>query len=98
MGFDLSWSTSGHPTTECYYGSNPTNLTNHSTLGNSVTNHTINFNNLALTTVYYVKCFSVNGIDNAFSNIGVYITSSNSSGKIRPYFNHSVDTSFKDRS
>ena len=47
MGFDLSWSTSDNATTECYYGSNPTNLTNHLTLGNYVTNHTINFNNLA---------------------------------------------------
>ena len=36
----------------------------------------------------------MSGIDTAFSNIGVYITSSNSTGKIRPYFNHSVDTSF----
>jgi len=94
MGFDLSWSTSDNATTECYYGTNPTNLSNHSTLGNYVTNHTINFNNLSPATVYYIQCFSVNGIDTAFSNIGVYITSSNSSGKIRPYFNHSVDTSF----
>lgn len=94
IGFDLSWSTSDNATTECYYGSNPTNLTNHSTLGNYVINHTINFNNLSPATVYYVQCFSVNGIDTAFSNIGAYITSSNSTGKIRPYFNHSVDTSF----
>ena len=48
MGFDLSWSTSDNATTECYYGNNPTNLSNHSTLGNYVTNHTINFNNLNL--------------------------------------------------
>ena len=94
MGFDLSWSTSDNATTECYYGNNPTNLSNHSTLGNYVTNHTINFNNLSPATVYYIQCFSVSGIDTAFSNIGVYITSSNSTGKIRPYFNHSVDTSF----
>ena len=94
MGFDLSWSTSDNATTECYYGTNPSNLSNHTNLANNVTNHTLNFNNLSPATVYYIKCFSVNGIDTAFSNIGVYITSSNSTGKIRPYFNHSVDTSF----
>jgi len=94
LGFDLSWSTSDNATTECYYGTNPTNLSNHTNLANNVTNHILNFNNLSPATVYYIKCFSVNGIDTAFSNIGVYITSSNSTGKIRPYFNHSVDTSF----
>ena len=30
----------------------------------------------------------------AFSSTGIYSTASNSSGKIRPYFNYSVDNSF----
>jgi phosphatidylserine/phosphatidylglycerophosphate/cardiolipin synthase-like enzyme len=44
-------------------------------------------------TFYYVECYSVNGNDTAFSNVGVYSTASNSTGLIRPYFNHSVDVS-----
>ena len=91
--FELSWNTSMNGTTNCHYGT--TNL-----LGNTINNggnsgyHNLTLSNLSPATIYYVQCFSVNGTDTAFSNIGVYSTSSNSSGKIRPYFNHSVDNSF----
>ena len=90
--FDLSWNTSMNGNTNCYYGT--TNL-----LGNTMNNggnsssHSITLSGLQPATVYYVQCFSINGSDTAFSNIGVYSTASNSSGAIRPYFNHSVDNS-----
>ena len=53
----------------------------------------MNLTGLQPATFYYVECYSVNGNDTAFSNVGIYSTASNSSGLIRPYFNHSVDVS-----
>ncbi len=92
--FDLSWATSDSATTNCNYG-----LT--SSLGNAINNtssttmtHTISLTGLSPATFYYVECYSVNGLDTAFSTVGIYSTASNSSGVIRPYFNHSVDHSF----
>ena len=91
--FELSWNTSMNGTTNCYYGT--TNLLGNTiNNGGSSTSHSITLSGLQPATVYYVQCFSINGSDTAFSNIGVYSTSSNSSGKIRPYFNHTVDNSF----
>jgi hypothetical protein len=90
--FDLSWSVSDSSSTNCNYGST-------STLGTAINNggntlaHTMSLAGLQPATFYYVECYSVNGMDTAFSNIGIYSTASNSSGIIRPYFNHSVDVS-----
>ena len=90
--FDLSWSVSANSSTNCNYGTTIT-------LGNTLNNggntlmHTMNLTGLQPATFYYVECYSVNGNDTAFSNIGIYSTASNSSGIIRPYFNHSVDVS-----
>ena len=91
--FDLSWSTSLPSSTNCNYDINTT-LSN--TINNSGANqlHTISLTGLQPATFYYVECYSVNGTDTAFSSIGIYSTASNSSGKIRPYFNYSVDNSF----
>ena len=90
--FDLSWSTSDSATTECHYGLTPALGTMANNPGNFM-NHTISLNGLQPATFYYVQCFSVRGTDTAFSNTGIYSTASNSSGEIRPYFNHSVDNS-----
>ncbi len=91
--FDLSWSISDSSSTNCNYG-----LT--SSLGTTINNggntlgHTISLTGLSPATFYYVECYSVNGLDTAFSSKGIYSTASNSSGVIRPYFNHTVDNSF----
>ena len=90
--FDLSWTVSDSSSTNCNYG-----LTNAIGIavnngGNTLT-HTMSLTGLQPATFYYVECYSVNGIDTAFSNIGIYSTASNSTGVIRPYFNHSVDVS-----
>jgi hypothetical protein len=90
--FDLSWSVSDSSTTNCNYGLSTSLGTPISNGGNSLT-HTMNLTGLQPATFYYVECYSVNGNDTAFSNIGIYSTASNSSGVIRPYFNHSVDVS-----
>ncbi|MDG2139494.1 MAG: phospholipase D-like domain-containing protein [Flavobacteriales bacterium] len=90
--FDLSWSTSDSATTECNSGLTSSLGTIVNNSGN-VINHTISLTSLQPATFYYVQCYSVRGVDTAFSNIGIYSTASNSSGIIRPYFNHSVDNS-----
>ncbi len=90
--FDLSWIVSDSSTTNCNYGlSSGLGITINNG-GNTLT-HTMSLTGLQPATFYYVECYSVNGMDTAFSNIGIYSTASNSSGVIRPYFNHSVDVS-----
>lgn len=91
--FDLSWSVSSNSDASCNYGTT-TNFSNTLSNGGNSTNHTISLTGLLPAMFYYVECYSVDGIDTAFSNIGIYSTASLSSGKIRPYFNHSVDHSF----
>jgi len=91
--FDLSWNVSANSTTNCNYGTTTALGTNINSIGNTTT-HTISLTGLSAATFYYVECYSVDGLDTAFSNIGIYSTASNSSGIIRPYFNHSVDISF----
>jgi hypothetical protein len=90
--FYLSWSVSDSSSTNCNYGSTSTLGTAINNGGNTLT-HTMSLAGLQPATFYYVECYSVNGMDTAFSNIGIYSTASNSSGIIRPYFNHSVDVS-----
>ena len=91
--FDLSWNVSANSTANCNYGMT-TALGTSVNIGGNTTAHTINLTGLSPATFYYVQCYSVDGLDTAFSNVGVYSTASNSSGIIRPYFNHSVDNSF----
>ncbi|MEE2931106.1 MAG: phospholipase D-like domain-containing protein [Bacteroidota bacterium] len=89
--FELSWTTSDSATTNCNYGltnSLGTVINN----GGNTTSHSITLTGLQPATFYYVECYSINGTDTAISSIGIYATASNSSGKIRPYFNYSVDT------
>tara|TARA_E500000331_G_scaffold357573_1_gene419793 strand:+ start:10458 stop:12578 length:2121 start_codon:yes stop_codon:yes gene_type:complete len=90
--FDLNWTTSDSATTACNYGTTPSLGTIVNSGGNTLI-HTLNLSSLSPASIYYVQCYSVNGTDTAFSNIGVYSTASNSTGIIRPYFNRSVDVS-----
>ena len=92
-GFNLNWTTSDSSTSECFLGTTSL-LGTHINLAGNTLNNNLNLSSLSPATIYYVQCFSVNGTDTAFSNLGVYCTSSNSSGVIRPYFNHSVDHSY----
>jgi hypothetical protein len=91
--FDLSWSISDSSSTNCNYGLTNALGTAVSNGGNTLT-HNLNLTGLSPATFYYVECYSINGIDTVFSSTGIYSTASNSSGVIRPYFNHSVDNSF----
>jgi hypothetical protein len=91
--FDLEWSVSSNSTTNCNYGTT-TSLGTSVNNGGNTQNHTISLTGLSPATFYYVECYSVDGTDTAFSSTGIYSTASLSSGKIRPYFNHSVDNSY----
>ena len=91
--FDLTWSVSDSSNANCNYGTSAALGTIVNNGGNSMT-HTISLSGLSPATFYYVECYSVNGADTAFSSLGIYSTTSNSSGVIGPYFNHSVDNSF----
>ncbi len=91
--YDLSWSVSANSSTNCNYGTT-TALGTSINSGGNTQNHSISLTGLSPATFYYVQCYSIDGLDTAFSNVGIYSTASLSSGKIRPYFNHSVDNSF----
>ena len=91
--FDLTWSTSNTSSSNCDYGTSSV-FTNSINNGGSNTTHTISITNLSPATIYYVKCYSVSGVDTAYSSTGVYSTASNSSGIIKTYFNKSVDNTF----
>ena len=91
--FDLTWSTSDSATTNANYGLTA-NLGSLLTFPTNTTTHTISLTGLQPATFYNVQCYSVKGLDTAFSSLGIYSTESNSSGIIRPYFNHTVDVSF----
>jgi len=91
--FDLNWTVSDSASTNCNFGITPafTNVINN---GGNTSTHNISITGLTPATFYHVECYSVSGSDTAFSTVGLYSTASNSSGIIRPYFNHSVDVSF----
>ncbi len=91
--FDLSWGVSDSSSTNCNYGLGNGLGTVLSNGGNTLS-HSISLTGLLPATFYYVKCYSIIGVDTTFSSIGLYSTASNSSGSIRPYFNHSVDVTF----
>tara|TARA_B100001250_G_scaffold68334_1_gene54782 strand:+ start:54 stop:2144 length:2091 start_codon:yes stop_codon:yes gene_type:complete len=91
--FDLSWTTSDSSSSNCNYGIS-TALGTIINNGGNIMTHTISLTGLSPATFYHIECYSVNGTDTAFSSVGIYSTASNSSGFIRPYFNHSVDNSF----
>lgn len=56
--------------------------------------HEMTLTGLSPATFYYVQVASVKGNDTSFSGIYYYSTASNSSGKIKVYFNNPVNTSF----
>lgn len=96
----LGWSTDTGATPFVRYGNaNQTDSLIHIVQGNSTTGDQ-NWNEAAIeglsaAQIIYAQAFSVNESDTAFSNIGAYVTESNSSGKIDVYFNTEVNTQYK---
>ncbi len=92
-GLTLSWTTNLAGTSQLMYGANP-DLLNLSLVNTTlVTAHSISLTGLAASQIVYVKAFSVDGTDTAFSPLRPYISRSNSSGNIKVFFNHPVDHS-----
>ena len=91
----LEWTTSLAGTTELFYGSDPASLTNHVSGTGTSTTHTQTLSSLSASELVYVRAFSVDGTDTAYSPIRPFITVSNSTGDIKVYFNQAVDNSVK---
>jgi phosphatidylserine/phosphatidylglycerophosphate/cardiolipin synthase-like enzyme len=93
-GFDVTWTTNLPGSTFIKYGLTPNlELGQLNGSGGSI-NHTVTIAGASPAQVYYVKAYSVNGSDTAFSNTRIFITASLSSGDIKVYFNKSVNNSY----
>ena len=89
----LDFSTDLASSTGIFYGLTP-DLGQADYIEESTNNHEITIHNLESGSPYYCQVYAVAGPDTAFSNIGVYSTVSESSGKISVYFNRYVDTTY----
>ena len=91
--FSISWETNIPASSQIVYG-----YTSLFELGelidtNMLEQHEIEITNLQAADIVYVRTFSISGTDTTPSSTKVYATRSSSSGEIKVYFNHSVDTS-----
>jgi phosphatidylserine/phosphatidylglycerophosphate/cardiolipin synthase-like enzyme len=91
-GLTISWSTNVSGTSELMYGDTPT-LGNTASASGSGTSHSVSITGLTASELTYVKAFSVDGTDTAFSNVKTTITQSASTGNVITYFNTPVDNS-----
>lgn len=98
----LGWQTDGGGSPFVRYGfSNITDsLTNikqgDSTTSDEFNNHVAEITGLQAAEIVYAQAFMVVGNDTVFSQVGTYITQSNSTGAIHVYFNTDVDQSLAD--
>ena len=92
---DFEWSTNITGTTGLFYGSTEagvrTNVENGTGTG---LDHAISLSGLDAGSIVWVQAFSVNGSDTAKSQVTSYATISNSTGKMKVYFNTPVDTKY----
>ena len=86
----FSWTTSLAGSSEIMYG-NTTALGSTAAGTGGSTAHSVSLASLTASEILYVKAFSVDGTDTAFSPIKTFITQSTSSGDIKAYFNSEVD-------
>lgn len=92
-GLTINWETNIPANTKLAYGL--TSALELDTLEDFTANttHEVILDNLSPGTIYYVKAFSEDGVDVTPSETMVVATASNSSGKMKVYFNHPVDHS-----
>ncbi len=91
-GLTINWVTNLSGTSELMYGNTPLLGSIASSSGTS-TLHSVNITGLTASELTYIKAFSVDGTDTAFSVIKTCISQSASSGNIITYFNTPVDNS-----
>jgi phosphatidylserine/phosphatidylglycerophosphate/cardiolipin synthase-like enzyme len=92
-GFKLSWLTDSLGSSQVRYGLTPNYELGYLSGNSNTTNHEVILTGLSPASIVYAKCFSVQGIDTAFSTNGIYATKSLSTGNITTYFNLSVENS-----
>ncbi len=92
-GFDLHWQTDTDGTTEIFYGKTENLELGKISISEATQNHTIPVTGGSPSEILYIKAFSTNGVDTAFTPTQIFITQSLSSGNIKVYFNRSVDHS-----
>ncbi|HEU4717628.1 MAG TPA: phospholipase D-like domain-containing protein [Bacteroidia bacterium] len=90
-GFNISWNTNITGSTYVLYGRTPA-LELGMLSGASGLTHTVTVSGANPSDIFYVKAYSVNGSDTAFSATRAFATVSASSGRITVYFDKSVDT------
>lgn len=88
----ISWETNIPANSVIEYGKTPMLELGTISDMNLSTTHELILGNLDPATIYYVKAYSEAGMDVTTSTIQAMATSSFSSGEIKVYFNHSVDT------
>ena len=92
-GFKLSWLTDSLGTSQVKYGRTANLELGFANGSMNTTNHEVSISGLNPADIIYGRCFSVNGIDTAYSAMGIYCTQSLSSGNMITYFNLPVDNS-----
>jgi len=91
-GLTINWTTNLAGTSELMYGSTPS-LGNTTSATGTGTAHSVDITGLSASDLTYVKAFSVDGTDTAFSVIKTCITQSASTGSMIAYFNTQTDHS-----
>lgn len=91
-GFDVSFSSSPAAQGLLKYGKTSSLELGYIGNGQSTSSHNISLNNLTPATIYYVRPAVVSGTDTILSTkTAVFSTSSNSTGRIKVFFNNSID-------
>lgn len=88
----LSWETNAASNTNIAIG-----LSNELTMDTVIdvpetTVHEITIDGLTANTFYYIKPFSISGVDTTISLISMIATKSTSTGEMKVYFNHGIDS------
>jgi phosphatidylserine/phosphatidylglycerophosphate/cardiolipin synthase-like enzyme len=93
-GFDVTWTTDTEGSSEAFWGNTPSLEQPPVKEAGTGTTHQLSISGLTASTLVYMQPFSVSGSDTAYSGkVMIHITSSESTGDIKVYFNATVDTS-----
>ncbi len=88
----ITWETNVAANTIIEFGTSPDNLDTYLENNDLITSHEIVLENLDPATIYYVRPLSEAGGESTPTKIFVMSTASESSGEMKVYFNHSVET------
>jgi phosphatidylserine/phosphatidylglycerophosphate/cardiolipin synthase-like enzyme len=92
-GFDVSWITDSLGTTGILYGNTTAYELGKLEIPGTTVNHLISISGASPSEVFYLKAYSANGTDTAYSTMTTAITQSLSSGEMIAYFTRPVDNS-----